>query len=380
MGIRYSNFVDYTKLDPVKKMALEIFEPTLKYPERLGLKIVPESLGQTAPIFDPSGIGDLDFLIVGPNVEGLGTKNLVADGMYKEIAEKKRITEYLDVKKLYRGIGQDTAAMPVNDISAVGADPFVYCDIIACGKSSYFDDLERTRELLLGYRQAADSGQFAIPQGETPELPGIVNSETLDLAGASNGLIRPKSRFITGDKLQEGDIIYGFASSGIHANGLSKARKIAEKLPEGFFTKLSNRKNLGEELLTPTHIYSKPIMELFKFMDIHFLQPITGHGWKKFMRAKKPFTYVIENVPEPSLIFQELIDFGRQHGFDVSDRENYQVWNMGVGYAFMGSKFDVDAIRKAIRRVYDIEVYELGHVEKGDKKVVIKPKDIVYVD
>ncbi|MEM5834802.1 MAG: AIR synthase-related protein [Candidatus Aenigmatarchaeota archaeon] len=380
MGIKYSDFVDYRKLDSLKKMALEIFEPTLKYPERLGLRLLPESLGQTAPIFEPVGIKDSDFLIVGPNVEGLGTKNLVADCMYSEIVEKKRIAENLDVKKLYRCIGQDTAAMSVNDVLAVGADPYVYCDIIACGKASWFDDLERTRELLLGYRQAADIGQFAIPQGETPELPGIVNSETLDLAGASCGLVRPKSRYITGEKIEEGDIIYGLASSGIHANGLSKARKIAEKLPEGFFTELSNGKTLGEELLTPTHIYSRLVMELFEFIDIHFLQPITGHGWKKIMRARKPFTYVIENVPEPPLIFQELIEFGKKYGFDVSDFENYQVWNMGVGYIIIGPKFDVDAIRKVVRRKSNIEVYELGYVKKGEKQVIIKPKNIVYKD
>ena len=121
-------------------------------------------------------------------------------------------------------------------------------------------------------------------------------------------------------------------------------------------------------------------MELFELMDVHFLQPITGHGWKKIMRAKKPFTYVIENVPEPSLIFQELIEYGGQHGFEVSDEENYQVWNMGAGYVFMGPEVDLDYLRKSIRKVSDIEVYELGHVEKGDKKVIIEPKNITYLE
>lgn len=380
MGLRYSDFVDYKKLDPVKKLALEIFEPTWKYSEEVGLRLLPESVGQTAPIFDPSGIGDLDFLLVGPDVEGLGTKNKVPDGMYKEISEKKRVAENIDVRKLYRGIGQDTAAMSVNDILAVGAKAYAYCDIIACGNSSWFNDLERTRELLLGYKQAADLGHFAIPQGETPELPQIIYPETLDLAGASNGLVRPKSRYITGDKLQEGDIIYAFSSSGIHANGVSKARKIAEKLPEGYFTELSNGKTLGEELLTPTPIYTKPVMELFRHMDVHSLQPITGHGFKKLMRAGKPFTYVVENVPETPLIFQELIDLGKQHGFDVSDEENFQTWNMGLGYAFFGPKINIDSLRKEIRKVSDLEVYEIGQVEKGDKKVVIKPKNITYTD
>lgn len=380
MGLRYSDFVDYSKLDPVKKLAIEIFEPTWKYSEESGFRLLPESVGQTAPVFELSGIKDSDFLLVGPQVEGLGTKNKIPDNMYKEIFEKKRVAEKVDARRLYRGIGQDTAAMSVNDISAVGAKPYAYCDIIACGNSSWFNDLERTRELLLGYRQAADLGRFAIPQGETPELPQIIYPETLDLAGASNGIVRPKSRYVTGDKLKEGDVIYSFSSSGIHANGVSKARKIAERLPEGYFTKLSNGKTLGEELLTPTPIYVKPVMKLFEHMDVHFLQPITGHGFKKVMRAGKPFTYVIDNVPEAPLVLQELIDLGKQHGFDVSDEENFQTWNMGAGYAFFGPKINIDSLRKEIRRISDLEVYELGHVEKGNKKVVIKPKNITYVD
>ena len=146
----------------------------------------------------------------------------------------------MDVRRLYRGIGQDTVAMAVNDITGVGGDPFTYQDIIACGNSSWFKDEQKTKELLLGYRQAADIGKFAVPQGETPELPDIVERGTLDLAGAAQGIIIPKERFVTGSKLKEDDMIYGISSSGIHSNGLSKARKIAEKLPEGYFTKISN--------------------------------------------------------------------------------------------------------------------------------------------
>jgi len=379
MGLRYSDFVDYKKLDPLKKMALEIFEPTLKYPEDRGIRILPESLGQTAVVFDLSGIGSLDFLL-SKSIEDLGTKNRIADDMYKEIVEKKRIAQNVNVKKLYRGLGKDTAAMSVNDVLALGADPFIYCDIIACGSSKWFEDEERNRELLLGYRDAADEGRFAIPQGESPELPKTINPDTLYLAGDSNGLIKPKSRYISGNRLEEGDVIYALSSSGIHANGVSKARKIAEKLPDGFFTELSNGKTLGEELLTPTPIYTKPVLRLLEIMDVHFLQPITGHGWKKLMRANKPFTYVVENVPEPPLIFKELIEFGKGNGFDVSDEENFQTWNMGYGYAFFGPRTDVDYLRKEIRKVCDLEVYEVGHVERGDKKVVIKPKNITYTD
>ncbi|MDI6807044.1 MAG: AIR synthase-related protein, partial [Candidatus Aenigmarchaeota archaeon] len=225
--------------------------------------------------------------------------------------------------------------------------------------------------------------KIAIPQGETPELRGIINPDTLDLNGASIGLVRPKSRLITGEKISENDIIYGLASSGIHANGLSKARKIAEKLEDGFFTKLQNGKTFGEELLTPTRIYSGVIMEMFEDgVDIHYLQPITGHGWEKIARAKYPFTYRIEHIPEPPLIFQELIDYGKQHGFDVSNRENYYVWNMGVGYIIMAPAASGDHIAR-IAKKHGIETYELGKVEKGPKQVIMpfeeNGKPIIYV-
>ena len=368
MRIKYSDYVDYEKLDPIKRLALEIFEPTLIYPERLDIKIIPETLGQTAVGFDFSGICDSDFFLVS-NVEGLGTKNLIADVMYKETKNPN----------LYLGLGQDPAAMSLNDLVCLGADPFVYNDIITCGNSEWFKDLERVRQLLTGYRIAADLGGFAIPQGETPELKGVVYPETLDLAGSSSGIIRPKSRMIIGNKIREGDRIYGLVSSGIHANGLSKARGIAGKLPDGFFTKLENGRTLGEELLTPTTIYARPVMTMFdEGIDVHYLQPITGHGWKKIARAKGPFDYVVENIPEPPLIFRELTRLSEQTGFDVSDRENYYVWNMGIGYVVIAPM----EFERNIRRVcseYGIDVHDLGYVTKGERRVLLRPKDIIYV-
>ncbi|MDI6806329.1 MAG: AIR synthase-related protein [Candidatus Aenigmarchaeota archaeon] len=371
MTIRYSDFVNYSKLDPVKRMALELFEATLIYPERLGIKILPQTLGETAIGFDFSGIGDTDFSVV-TNVEGLGTKNLIADAMYKETKDAK----------VYTSPGQDAVAMSINDLVALGADPFAYSDMISCGASTWFDDLERTRELLMGYRIAADTAKIAIPQGETPELRGIINPDTLDLNGASIGLVRPKSRLVMEEKISENDVIYGLASSGIHANGLSKARKIAEKLHDGFFTKLQNGKTLGEELLTPTRIYARAIIEIFEDgVDVHYLQPITGHGWEKIARAKSSFTYRIENVPEPPLIFQQLIDYGKHYGFDVSNRENYHVWNMGVGYIIIAPSVSGNHIAM-ITKKHGIETYELGKVEKGPRQVIMpfeeNGKPVIY--
>lgn len=384
-GIKYSDFVDYSRLDAVKRMALKMFEPTLVHPERLEIKIIPETLGTPAIAFDYSGIGDNDYYPAS-NIEVLGTKILIADKMYGRedfLEDYTGIAAKLEIRRLYRGLGQCVTAMSVNDMLAIGADTFSYFDAITCGDSEWFSkDYDRTRELLQGYRDAADIGKFAVPQGETSEQRGVVDPRTLHLVGSSLGLIRPKSRLITGSKIQEGDRIYGLESSGIHSNGLSKAMAIADKLKNGLFTDLGNGKTLGEELLTPTTIYSRPVIEMLDTLYIHYLQPITGHGWEKIARARYPFTYVITQLPELPLIFRKLIEFGSAHGFDVSKRENYRTWNMRVGFVVIAPRSEYDLIRR-IATNFGIDLYELGYVKKGPRRVIMPFKEngkpVIYI-
>jgi phosphoribosylformylglycinamidine cyclo-ligase len=268
--------------------------------------------------------------------------------------------------------------MSLIDLLAVGADPIAYGDLITAGDSDWFQDLERVDELLYGFKVAAELAGCAIPCGETPNLQNVVYPETLDLAGASVGIIKPKSRFMFGQKIKSGDCIYGLPSGGICSNGVSKARAIAEKLPDGYFTKLPNGRELGEELLTPTPIYVRPVIEMLdNGADLHYIAPITGHGWKKIARARFSFTYAIEYVPEPPQIFQSLTEFGQEYGFNVSDRENYQVWNMGVFLVLIAPE-EAEKKIKQITEKYEIELYKLGVVEKGEKRIVIKPKNVIY--
>ncbi len=371
--MRYSDVVDYDILDPVKRKALELFQSTFgTIEDRLRIRVAP--VGETAAVLD---FLDYDFMLAF-NVEGLGTKNVIADRIYQELTDKKEIADKMKAKEAYRFIGQDTVAMSLIDLLAVGADPIAYGDLITAGDSNWFKDLERVDELLYGFKVAAELAGCAIPCGETPTLQNVVYPETLDLAGASVGIIKPKSRFMYGQKIKSGDCIYGLPSGGICSNGVSKARTIAEKLPEGYFTKLSNGRELGQELLTPTPIYVRPIIEMLdKGVDLHYIAPITGHGWKKIARARFPFSYVIEKVPEPPILFQSLIEFGKEFGFNVSDSENYQVWNMGVFITLIAPKDDEETIRR-ITEKNEIELYKLGFVETGEKQVIIKPKNVIF--
>jgi phosphoribosylformylglycinamidine cyclo-ligase len=369
---RYSDIVEYSVLDPVKRKAIETFTSTLAYPERLG--IIVKGVGETAAVLD---FLDYDFMVAF-NVEGLGTKNLIADTMYEELKNKLDVAGEVDVSKYYANIGQDALAMAVTDILAVGAEPIAYADVIASGDSSWFRDEERVDALLAGYKMAADLAGCAIPQGETSTLKEIVAPRSLDIAGCAIGIIRPKSRFISGQKLKPGDAIYGLPSNGICANGVSKARMIASRLPEGYFTKLPNGQTLGEALLTPTPIYVRPIITLLEEgIDVHYISPITGHGWRKLSRPRLPLRYVIESLPEPPLVFRSLIELGGKYGFDVSDEENFQVWNMGIFIALMAPREYEDAIASIMDR-YGVKLHVLGHVDEGEGEVVIKPNGVVY--
>ncbi|MFA4819482.1 MAG: AIR synthase-related protein [Candidatus Aenigmatarchaeota archaeon] len=365
--MKYSDFVDYDKLDPVKKQAMKMFASSLSHPERLRIRVMP--VGESGVALD---FLDYDFML-GFNVEGLGTKNDIADKMY---AEMKR-QGYPHPERVYRFIGQDTAAMSVMDLVSSGADPFAYGDFLTAGSDKWFTDEERNQALLEGYRAAADIGQFAIPCGETPALPDIVNPETLVLEGASIGLIRPKTRLSYGQKIRVGDMIYGLQSNGVCANGISKARKIAAKTPDGYFTKMPSGMLLGDGLLVPTPIYVRPIIEMFDKADLHYASPITGHAWEKVARPRQPFRYVIDTLPEVPEVFHFLIEHGAQHGFDVSDRENYYVWNMGTSITLVAPASSERSMRE-IASKHGTQLQVLGHVEKGDRETYLAQKGITY--
>ncbi len=367
-SMKYSGVVDYEKLDPFKEEAMRRAANTFGYPNRLGIRLLEESVGSTAAVFE---LDDMPGAYIAFGVEGLGTKNLIAEAM----AEKERIGEGIGLNRemLFAGIGQDEMAMTLNDLGAVGTMPVAFEPIHASGDSSYFDDGDKIEGLLGGYDIGARIAKVAIPGGETPTLKGIVDPTTLDIAGSSWGIIRPKSRLVLGQHMEAGLRIYGVSSSGIHSNGVSLARKIAEKLPEGYFTKIAPIASIGEVLLRPTYIYT-PVIELIfdEGVDARYIQPITGHGWAKIMRHKKPFRYVIENVPEPQEVFKLMQESG-----PVTDEEAYKTWNMGVGLVVFAPQSDARKLSAACSRC-GLMCYDMGYVESGDKEVVIAPLDITY--
>ncbi len=343
-------------MDPLKKLAQQVGKSTAKNLLNFSAKEVEESRGESAYVWEEK---DCFRALV---IEGLGTKNLVADEMAK-----------ITGKTYYGPIAQDTVAAIVNDIITVGAMPQVINAYFGSGGPDWFSDKIRSKALVEGWASACDIAGAVWGGGETPGLSGIINPETLDLVGSCIGVIKPKSRLTLGDKLKEGDAILLIESSGIHANGLSLARKIAEELPEGYATKLSDGKMYGEALLTPTHIYVSLIKALFEAqIDIHYMVNITGHGWRKLIRANIDFTYLITQIPPAPPIFR----FIQKHtGSD--DSEMYGNFNMGAGFAIFLPEDQIEKA-KSLAEKHNLKAWNAGTVEKGPKQVIIKQKNITF--
>lgn len=295
-------------------------------------------------------------------VEGLGTKNLVADAM-------RSITG----KMYYGAIAKDCVAMIVNDLITVGAMPEVVNAYFAVGDSQWFQDTRRARDLVRGWANACVEAGAAWGGGETPVLKGVILPGTIDLAGSAAGIVRPKKRLLMGDRLKTGDAIIMVQSNGIHANGLTLARAIADKLSKGYATRLADGTMYGEALLAPTHIYARLIEALFHGgIDIHYAVNITGHGWRKLMRARRPLTYTIETIPPPTPLFSFLKRYGK-----LTDRQMYETFNMGAGFALYVPR--KDAVRvAAVAKQHRLNVWHVGVVTKGTRQVVIKPKRLVF--
>ena len=348
--------VDYSLLDPVKKLAQREGLKTRINLRGSGFSEISDSRGESAYVIEGP---DCYFAFV---EEGLGTKNLVAD-------EMRKITG----KTYYDVIAYDTVISIVMDLTSIGAKPLVVLSYWAVGDSSWLNDKKRMKDFLSGWRKACDEVGASWGGGETPTLKNIIYPETIDLAGAAFGIIKPKNRLVLGNKIKADDVIILFESSGLHVNGLTLARKLANKLPSGFATKLPDGRSYGGALLIPTISYSRLVENLQdEGIDIHYMVNITGHGWRKLMRAKKPFTYVIDNMPDVPEIFQ----FIQKHAY-LSDREMYATFNMGAGFAVYISGNDTQNVL-SISQKYKIKAWVGGRVERGEKKVIIKSKNIVY--
>jgi phosphoribosylformylglycinamidine cyclo-ligase len=311
---------------------------------------------------EPAAIrGESAYLIETPDEylahveEGLGTKNLIADAMAQ-----------LTGRSFYRNIGIDTVATIVNDLITTGALPISVAMHAAVGDGEWFAEAQRAEDLANGFAEACLQSGAVWGGGETPALKGIVNPETIVLAGSAIGRIRPKSLRIQGD-VRDGDAMIFLASAGVQTNGLTLCRAIATRLTSGYLSPIdAGGRSYGEALLDPSVIYVKFIAGLQRAgLKPHYAVHVTGHGLRKLMRLDAPFVYRVTDVREPLPIFKFLMRAG-----PIDVKEAYATFNMGIGFAVFVSPDDVQAcLRVAKETGYDAWVG--GTVRKdGDRKAV----------
>ncbi|MCU7371407.1 AIR synthase-related protein [Paucibacter sp. O1-1] len=351
--------VNYDLIDPLKIAAQRAAAATGAHLGGHGFSEVPASRGESAYVVD---VGPFYIASI---VECLGTKTLVAD-------EMARLT---GKSSYYAGIAQDTIAMAVNDLITVGATPLVVQAYWAAGGSDWFGDKARAQALVEGWKKACDTCAVAWGGGETPALAGIVEDGRIDLAASCTGLINPKSRLSVGDDLAAGDAIVLLASSGIHANGLSLARKLVERLPKGYLTEIEPGLTYGDALLAPTVLYSPVTEALFKAgIQPHYCANITGHGWRKLLRHPAQFSYRIHTVPPVTPVLKFMQEQAKQ-----DDREAYSTLNMGAGFAIFVPAADAQRTVE-VAKACGIEAWVAGSLEEGEKQLLIEPLNIRFSD
>ncbi len=356
--------VNYSSLDYLKRVAQKAAKETSTNLTDQGFSEIEESRGESAFVWEEED-GFRAFVM-----EALGTKNLIADEMYKKSLPSNDGKN--TGKTYYDLIAKDTVACVIDDLIVVGAKPLVISTYFGAGNSDWWRDEKRTKNLVEGFKNACNEAGVTWGGGETPGMKGVINPETVVLAAAAVGIIKPKERLVLGDKLTDGDAIILIESSGIHTNGLSLARAITDKLPERYQTKI-NGTTFGEALLIPSHIYAKFVQDLFEQnIEIHYMVHITGHGWRKLMRANKDYTYEIENIPTP----QPLFDFIQKNS-EFSDEEMYATFNMGAGFAVYVPNEIADKVIE-IASLNNFKAWRGGVVKSGPKQVIIKSKNITY--
>jgi phosphoribosylformylglycinamidine cyclo-ligase len=352
----YHQSVNYSQADPMKILAQKEGLSTIKNLPS-GFSEVDGTRGESAYVFG------FDNGTWGAFVqEGLGTKSLIAQSIYKQTGESH-----------FKAVAQDTVACVINDLVSVGATPVVLNAYWSASSYEWLTDEKLAKDLITGWREACDLADVAWGGGETQSLSGVVEPGAIELAGSAFGIIKQAKHVVQGKNLEAGDSIVLVESSGPHANGISLIREIATRLPKGYQTKMSDGTEFGAAALAPTHLYSRLVVELQKAdVDIHYLSNITGHGWRKLMRAEVDFSYVINKIPP----VHDIFNFIAEHAGN-DETEMYGNYNMGAGYAVYVPKDQAQKVVETAKQL-GFKAWAAGEVQTGKKQVVIKPKNITF--
>nr|WP_263323767.1 phosphoribosylformylglycinamidine cyclo-ligase [Neobacillus sp. Marseille-Q6967] len=297
------------------------------------------SLGGFGGMFDLSVLNLKEPVLVS-GTDGVGTKLMIAFMMDK-----------------HDTIGIDAVAMCVNDIVVQGAEPLYFLDYIACGKAVP----EKIEAIVKGVADGCEQAGCALIGGETAEMPGLYSQNEYDLAGFSVGACE-KSKVVTGETIQAGDVLIGLASSGIHSNGYSLVRKVFNNWSLIEFVDALEC-TLGEELLKPTKIYVKPILSALKRFDLKGMAHITGGGFIENIPRMLPEGLGAElderswHIPS---IFKLISEVGQ-----IEYKEMYNIFNMGIGMVIAVKPEDAADVLEHFRNCGET-AYEIGVVSENE--------------
>lgn len=314
-----------------------------KYIQSTYTKGVLGDIGSFGGFFQINNSHKNPVLVAG--ADGVGTKLKIAFMMNK-----------------HDTVGIDCVAMCVNDVLVHGAIPLFFLDYIAVGKLIP----EKITQIVKGLCDGCIQAGCALIGGETAQMPDMYKEDEYDLAGFAVGIVE-KEKLLDGSKVKEGDIVIGLASSGIHSNGFSLARKVLlkdmrlDRYVDDF------KKTLGEELLTPTTIYVKPILEILD-ENIHAMAHITGGGIVENLPRVLPNgleARLDRNSWKVPAIFHMIQKMG-----EIEEKEMFRTFNMGIGFILVVEKNNADQILKKLQ-IRGQEASIIGRVFKGQRGVVI---------
>lgn len=345
--------VDLDRIKRAHKSIVEMIRATYEFRQGLFGRIIMGA-GHYAALIDIGGGKALAL-----HTDGVGTKVLIAQLMNR-----------------YDTIGIDCVAMNVNDLICIGAEPIAMIDYLAMERS----DEEMVAEIVKGLVKGAEMAGIAIIGGETAVMPdvikGAVEGKGFDLAGLSIGVV-DISKVILGNRIQVGDVVIGVKSSGIHSNGLTLARRVllehASLEVQSYVDELQC--TVGEELLKPTYIYVKPVLEILRRnIEVHGLAHITGGSFTKLMRIAPPgLGFRLNNMPEPHAIFKLIQKLG-----GISSWEMYRTFNMGVGFCVVAPKHEAENVVRTFE-LHGFKAHQIGYVmDEPRVEIELKEEKLVY--
>ncbi len=262
-------------------------------------------------------------------------------------------------------IGIDAVAMCVNDIICTGAKPLFFLDYIACGKNYP----EKIASIVGGVAEGCVQSGAALIGGETAEHPGLMPLEDYDLAGFAVGIV-DKKKMIDNTQMKAGDVVIALPSTGVHSNGFSLVRKVfdIENTDINRTYEELGDKTLGETLLTPTRIYVKPVLALLEEVEVKGISHITGGGFYENIPRSIPdgFGAKIDKSAVKILPIFKLI----QKEGNISERDMFNTFNMGVGMSIVVSKEDAQKALEILKAQGE-DAYIIGEIIESDEKVIL---------